>query len=89
MYASGDSLEQICFKLMLREAFTGQAGRLFGELRQWLAEGKEKLPEIPGKGRVQYIEIADGPALIKTEVGAGIYEMKFRLVYYRKGAGNE
>ena len=88
-YASGDCLEQVSYKFMLREFFLGEAGALFEKLSQWIEEGKEPLPD-PGEGKkAQYIEITEGPVLVKTEVGAGVYEMKFRLVYYRKGVGNE
>ena len=88
-YASGDCLEQLCFKLMLRETFGGEAGRLFKALELWLTEGKQELPEMGDGYAPQYMEITEGPALVKTEVGAGIYEMKLKMVYYRKGVNNE
>ena len=85
LYTSGDILGQYNFKLLVRENFTGGAEKLFTGLSDWLEQGKEKLPEMSGNKTAEYIEVAEGPSLIKTEVGAGIYEMKFRLVYYRKG----
>lgn len=84
-YASGDSLEQICFKMMMRENFGGEAGKLLETLEKWLADGSEKLPDEVDGIYPQFIEITEGPTLVKTEVGAGVYEMKLRLVYYRKG----
>ena len=82
-YTSGDMLGQYNFKLLLRENFTGQADRMFSGFTDWINEGN--LPLLEGDKTAQYIEITEGPALIKTEVGAGIYDMKFSLVYYGKG----
>ena len=82
-YMSGDMLGQYNFKLLLRENLTGQADKIFSEFSEWINGGN--LPDLDGDKTAQYIEITEGPALIKTEVGAGIYDMKFRLVYYRKG----
>lgn len=89
VYTSGDMLGQICFKLLYRGFFTGEAGKIFDEISCKIAESKVELPVLSGGRTVQYIEITEGPAMIKTEVGAGVYEMKFRLVYYRKGERNE
>ncbi len=82
-YTSGDMLGQYNFKLLVRENFTGQAGSIFREFSEWVAKGN--LPCLGGDKIAQYIDITEGPALIKTEVGAGIYDMKFTLVYYEKG----
>lgn len=82
-YTSGDMLEQYNFKLLLRENFTGQANKIFRGFSDWISNGN--LPDLDGDKIAQYIEITEGPALIKTEVGAGIYDIKFTLVYYRKG----
>ena len=82
-YTSGDLLRQYNFKLLLRENFTGQADRVFREFTEWIDKGN--LPVLSGDKTAQYIEITEGPALIKTETGAGIYDMKFTLVYYEKG----
>ena len=84
-YTSGDVLGQFNIKLLLREGFTGEAGQFFEMLSDWIEEGGTPLPELGGNKTAQYVEVVEGPKLIKTEVGAGIYEMKFRLVYYRKG----
>ena len=84
-YTSGDMLGQYKFKLLLRENFVGKAGNFFDQLSEWIAGGSQNLPELGANKTTQYIEVTEGPALIKTEVGAGVYEMKFRLVYYRKG----
>ena len=82
-YTSGDVLGQYNFKLLLRENFTGQASKIFAGFSDWISDGN--LPALDGDKTAQYIEITEGPALIKTEVGAGIYDMKFTLVYYSKG----
>lgn len=86
-YTSGDLLGQYNFKLLVRENFTGQANRVFGMFSEWIDKGN--LPDLSGDKTAQYIEITEGPALIKTETGAGIYDMKFTLVYYEKGVKNE
>ena len=84
VYASGDMQGQICFKIMVRENFTGNASKIFEGISDWLAE-QENLPILGGGKESQYLEISEGPALVKTDVNAGIFEMKLRLVYYRKG----
>ena len=82
-YTSGDMLGQICFKMLIRENFTGAANKLYEDVLKWL-DSLKQLPEIKN-GQAQYIEIVERPVLVKTDVNAGIYEMKLRLVYYRKG----
>ena len=84
-YTSGDMLGQYNIKLLLRESYTGEAGKLFEIISEWIDEGQADLPVLNGNKTAQYAQVVEGPRLIKTEVGAGIYEMKFRLVYYRKG----
>lgn len=83
IYTSGDLLGQICFKMLIRDNFTGAANTLFENVSQWLIS-VSSLPEL-SNGQAQYIEILERPVLVKTDVNAGIYEMKLRLVYYRKG----
>lgn len=82
-YTSGDMLGQLLFKILIRENFTGAAGVVFENISEWLINCKT-LPKLKNK-QAQYIEIAEGPDLVKTDVNAGVYEMKLRLVYYRKG----
>lgn len=82
-YTTGDILGQYNYKIMLREAYIGQASEFFLKLTEWL--GKGYLPDMEGEKTAQYIEITGMPELIKSEVGAGIYHMKIRLVYYAKG----
>ena len=85
VYASGDMLGQISFKIMVRENFTGSANKIFEAISDWIDGEADELPELCGGKTSQYIEIIEGPALVKTDVTAGVYEMKLRLVYYRKG----
>ncbi len=82
-YTSGDMLGQICFKILVRDNYTGAANELFKEITHWLTNVKS-LPEL-SKGLAQYIDVLEQPVLVKTDVSAGIYEMKLRLVYYREG----
>lgn len=82
-YTSGDILGQICFKMLIRDNYTGAASRLYEDVLEWLTDCS-KLPEL-AYGHAQYIDIVERPVLVKTDVNAGIYEMKLRLVYYRKG----
>lgn len=89
VYTSGDMLGQICVKILMRSFFTGEANRLFNEIADWISEESTKLPELCGDKVAQYFEITEAPLLIKTEVNAGIYEMKLKLIYYRKGVKNE
>ena len=88
-YASGDMLGQICVKILMRSFFTGEANKIFNEISDWITEGTTSLPKLFGDKVAQYFEITEAPLLIKTEVNAGIYEMKLKLVYYRKGVKNE
>ena len=82
-YTSGDMLGQICFKILVRDNYTGAANALFEDISHWLISVKS-LPEL-SKGHAQYIDVLEEPVLVKTDVNAGIYEMKLRLVYYREG----
>lgn len=88
VYASGDMLGQISFKILVRENFIGSASELLLKIADWISCSPE-LPDMIGNKTSQYVEVTEGPILVKTDVGAGIYEMKLRLVYYRKGVGNE
>ncbi len=89
VYASGDMLGGISFKIMVRENFTGKANGLLDAVSDWIDEEAEELPTLGGGKLAQYIEVVEGPVLVKTDVNAGIYEMKLRLIYYRKGEKNE
>lgn len=85
LYTSGDMLGQYNFIILLRENFTGEAGVLSYKLSDWISSEKYELPVLDKNKIAQYVEVAEGPELIKTEVGAGVFQMKLRLVYYRKG----
>lgn len=89
VYTSGDMLGQISFKILMRSFFTGEATDLFNRISEWICEETAELPELYGDKVAQYFEISEEPLLIKTEVNAGIYEMKLKLIYYRKGVKNE
>lgn len=84
-YTSGDSLGQISVKIMMRAFFTGEANSFFEGISDWINEETTLLPKLCGDKVAQYFEITEAPLLVKTEVGAGIYEMKLKLIYYRKG----
>ena len=83
-YASGDYLGQISFKIMVRENFTGKVSQLLESISNWI-ENQVVMPMLDLDRQAQYMEVSEGTRLVKTEAGAGIYEMKLRLVYYRKG----
>ncbi|MFA7636777.1 MAG: hypothetical protein WCX81_03335 [Monoglobales bacterium] len=83
-YASGDMLGQIALKLLVRENFTGAASALIDDILLWV-ENCGSLPILSGGREAQYFEVAEGPVLVKTEAGAGVYEVKIRLIYYKKG----
>lgn len=89
VYTSGDVLGQISLKILMRSFFTGEANRIFYEISDWINSDLANLPELCGDKVAQYFEIAEAPLLVKTEVNAGIYEMKLKLIYYRKGVKNE
>lgn len=88
-YTSGDLLGQISVKILMRSFFTGEANRIFEQIIDWIGDESTNLPELCGDKVAQYFEIAEAPLLIKTEVNAGVYEMKLKLIYYRKGVKNE
>lgn len=83
-YASGDILGQIAFKILVREYFTGAASALLDSISAWV-KSQDSMPILGGGRDAQYFEVTEGPVLVKTEVSAGVYEMKLRLIYYSKG----
>lgn len=89
VYTSGDMLGQISVKILMRSFFTGEANNIFEQIVDWVSEDSVKLPNLCGDKVAQYFEITQGPLLVKTEANAGIYEMKLKLIYYRKGVKNE
>lgn len=84
-YTSGDMLCQENYKILIRHSFTGEATELLKGLCDYISEEAAELPTLSEDKTPQYFEVTDCPSLVKTETGGGIYQMKFRLVYYRKG----
>ncbi len=84
-YSTGDMLGQISFKLLIREFSDGRLAKLIAELLSWLSGPLATLPNVLKDTVSQYIEVTDCGSLVKSEINSAVYEMKFRLVYYRKG----
>ncbi len=84
-YSTGDMLGQISFKLLIREFSDGRASKLMGEVLNWLSGPLPTLPNVLEGTVSQYIEVTDCGSLVKSEINSAVYEMKLRLVYYRKG----
>lgn len=90
-YASGDGLYQFVFSFRARLLYnkkdeeTKENSILFFHLSNWVNEQNNigNMPEIEGV-EVQKIEPLDSGKIKNASVSDCVYEMKFRVVYYKR-----
>ncbi|MBR2500548.1 MAG: hypothetical protein IKB60_05670 [Clostridia bacterium] len=91
-YASGDTLSQFVFSIRMRASYgrkiseNEKISKLFYDIKSWIDTQKraENFPIVSDDISVQDIEVLTGGHLKNTNAADCVYEMKCRIIYYKR-----